>query len=144
MTRDCGGGSRHDEIPPSNKRPRPRRHGWPRLSHLRWQADFHWRTFWGRFVHGQKKTESLPALPNIPTFVELVGDQGLDFIFDNGQTVERQIPETMSGGVGLFDFDGDGWLDIYAIQGGKFPPRLVRPPSGTASFATAATATLTT
>src|ERR1700739_3648809 len=33
----------------------------------------------------------------------------------------------MSGGVGLIDYDGDGWLDVYAVQGGPFPP-----PRGTA------------
>ena len=40
----------------------------------------------------------------------------------------------MSGGVGLLDFDGDGWLDVYAVQGGPFPPRPGRPPFGDRLF----------
>jgi tetratricopeptide (TPR) repeat protein len=47
---------------------------------------------------------------------------GLAFTFDNGRSTSRQLPETMSGGVGLIDFDGDGWLDVYCVQGGPFPP----------------------
>ena len=31
-------------------------------------------------------------------------------------------PVTASGGVGLLDFDHDGWLDVYLVQGGPFPP----------------------
>ena len=34
----------------------------------------------------------------------------------------RQLPETMSGGVGLLDYDGDGWLDVYCVQGGPLSP----------------------
>ncbi len=48
---------------------------------------------------------------------------GLVFTFLNGGSPSRQLPETMGGGVALLDYDGDGWLDVYAVQGGTFPPR---------------------
>ena len=53
----------------------------------------------------------------------------------------RQLPETMGGGVGLLDYDGDGWLDVYCVQGGPFPPD-ARPAraAATACSATGATA----
>jgi enediyne biosynthesis protein E4 len=44
-------------------------------------------------------------------------------VFDNGESPLHQMPEVSSGGVGVIDFDGDGWLDVYAVQGGPFPPR---------------------
>ena len=46
---------------------------------------------------------------------------GLSHVFDNGESPIHQMPEVSSGGVGLIDFDGDGWLDVYALQGGPFP-----------------------
>ena len=33
----------------------------------------------------------------------------------------------MSGGVGLIDFDGDGWLDVYCVQGGALDGFARRP-----------------
>jgi tetratricopeptide (TPR) repeat protein len=65
---------------------------------------------------------------SIPTYTEEAQRRGLVFTFNNGVSPKRQLPETMSGGVAVFDFDGDGWLDIYAIQGGPFPPPPGSPP----------------
>ena len=55
-------------------------------------------------------------------------------LFDNGASVLHQMPETASGGVGLFDYDGDGWLDIYFVQGGPFPPGPEHPSPGDRLF----------
>jgi tetratricopeptide (TPR) repeat protein len=48
---------------------------------------------------------------------------GLDFTYQSGETPDRQIPETLGGGVAVLDYDGDGWMDVYLVQGGPFPPR---------------------
>ena len=62
------------------------------------------------------------GLHGTPQFEDRARPAGLAFVQDNGQTAEKLLPETMSGGVGLIDHDGDGWLDVYAIQGGSLTP----------------------
>jgi tetratricopeptide (TPR) repeat protein len=54
-----------------------------------------------------------------PAFTDDAEAVGLRFTFDNGQTTQHLLPETMSGGIGLIDYDGDGWMDVYCVQGGS-------------------------
>jgi enediyne biosynthesis protein E4 len=77
-------------------------------------------------------TSETPIAP--PSFVDDANAVGLEFVLDHGRSVERQLPETMTGGVGLVDYDGDGWLDVYVVQGGPFPPPKTRVPCGDRLF----------
>ncbi|MFO0908028.1 MAG: FG-GAP-like repeat-containing protein [Isosphaeraceae bacterium] len=60
--------------------------------------------------------------PSAALFVDIAKEAGLAHVFQNGETPIRQMPVALSGGVALLDFDGDGLLDLYAVQGGAFPP----------------------
>ena len=50
-------------------------------------------------------------------FVDVANAVGLDWQHENGHSLHRHFPETMGGGGALCDFDGDGDLDIYAVNG---------------------------
>ncbi len=43
--------------------------------------------------------------------------QPIDFKLDSDETPERHAPETMAGGVAIFDFNNDGKLDIFFANG---------------------------
>lgn len=45
--------------------------------------------------------------------------QGVDFILQNSPTRNKFLIETMPGGVALFDYNNDGLLDIFFVNGGR-------------------------
>src|SRR5262249_53783799 len=45
----------------------------------------------------------------------------LPMVLKNGATGEKHLPETMLGGVAVFDFDNDGWPDIFVANGATMP-----------------------
>jgi len=55
-----------------------------------------------------------------PWFVDITSDSGLLFEHESGATGARHMPEIMGAGAAMFDFDNDGDLDIYLINGAFF------------------------
>ncbi len=47
---------------------------------------------------------------------------GLSFDHLTGARGGKHLPETMGAGLAWLDFDGDGWIDLYLVQSGPFPP----------------------
>ncbi len=70
-------------------------------------------------------------LPNSPWFIDVAAASGLTFTHEAGMSPAKHMPETLSGGAGFADLNGDGWLDVYMVQGGALEPEegAQRPPN---------------
>ena len=77
-------------------------------------------------LQGSRNAEASEA----PWLREVAAAWGIDFVHDPGSAQRFLFPEIIAGGVALLDFDGDGWLDVYLVQGGD---ALVEEPGARAS-----------
>ncbi|MGE3165920.1 MAG: CRTAC1 family protein [Planctomycetota bacterium] len=50
-------------------------------------------------------------------FVDATNAAHVSFVHRNGMTPRKLLPETLGSGVGLFDYDGDGIIDIWFVNG---------------------------
>lgn len=78
---------------------------------------------WPGFGHAQKATPPKPSGPaaSRPQFVDVTRAAGLDFHLTCGSPEKRYIMESMCGGIAVFDYDNDGWMDIFLVNGSTLP-----------------------
>ncbi|MEW6235644.1 MAG: CRTAC1 family protein [Candidatus Omnitrophota bacterium] len=62
-------------------------------------------------------------------FTDITKEAGVDFRHIAGDPLKKNlIIEAKGGGIALFDADGDGWLDIYFVNGGVLDKKMNPPP----------------
>lgn len=96
---------------------------------------------WALSGTDQPAAEQVPADPPAagpPWFRDVTAPSGLDLAYRNGEEADRySILESLGGGVGVLDYDGDGRYDLFFPAGGGFagadhkaivghPPKLFR------------------
>jgi len=59
--------------------------------------------------------------PSPILFEEIARRSGLDFLSNSDPTPNKNQPETMVAGVALLDYDNDGYLDVYFVNGAAIP-----------------------
>lgn len=52
-------------------------------------------------------------------FVDVTAPSGVHFQNHNSATPDKYLIETMTGGVAIFDYDNDGWPDIFLVNGAR-------------------------
>jgi hypothetical protein len=63
-----------------------------------------------------------PSAAPAPTYFEdRSAHSGIAFVLNNAASPERHQIETMAGGVAVFDYDNDGYPDIYFTNGAEQP-----------------------
>jgi hypothetical protein len=69
-----------------------------------------------------QRPASLPLTPSSGIrFEEIAGKSGLHFVTRNCPTPNKNQIETMVAGAALLDYDGDGYLDIFLVNGAEIP-----------------------
>jgi len=63
---------------------------------------------------------SVVQMPKVP-FVDVTKEAGIDFVHDDGADGRKYLPEIMTAGVALFDYDNDGDLDIFFANFAPWP-----------------------
>src|SRR6266545_3531426 len=84
-----------------------------------------------------------PGKSNV-TFEEVTAKaSGITWVHNNAHSPERYLPETVGAGCAFFDYDNDGWMDIYLVNSGPSDFYTPTAPSRTRFIITITTEPLT-
>lgn len=73
---------------------------------------------------GSATKSSLPAsdVSNAEAwFDDVTSSSGIDFVHVSGDSAEKPFPSANGSGLGMLDFDLDGWHDLHFLTGTPFP-----------------------
>jgi enediyne biosynthesis protein E4 len=73
-----------------------------------------WAGLWLAAAH-----DARTQAPASAQFVDVAAQSGIDVVHVNGASANRHLYEIMSGGGLFFDYDADGWLDVFLVDGGS-------------------------
>ncbi len=72
--------------------------------------------------HGSGLPETEDGTSYEPVWFAEVSDRsGIDFVHRSGNSPEKPFPSANGSGIGVIDFDRDGWEDLYFATGTDFP-----------------------
>ena len=88
------------------------------------------RTLWGTCLLALGAYAAWPGArvsgQSSTPFVDVTSQSGIEFVHVNGATGELLLPEVIGSGGALFDFDNDGDLDLFVVQGSTLRPARTR------------------
>jgi len=54
----------------------------------------------------------------VPTFIDTHAKAGLTIVVISGDAEKHFLVESVGGGLGVIDYNNDGWMDLYVVNGG--------------------------
>src|SRR5213596_1460577 len=60
---------------------------------------------------------AMPASAISPLFKDVTANSGIRFKHEASRTSQKYLPESMGAGVAMFDYDNNGHLDLFFVNG---------------------------